>query len=40
VVASAAGFNASIALTTRGAHQSVSMRADSQFRAANIALSR
>jgi hypothetical protein len=40
VVASTGGFNASIALATRGAHQSVSMRADSQFRAANIALSR
>lgn len=40
VVASTGGFNASIALTTRGAHQSISMRADSQFRAANIALSR
>jgi hypothetical protein len=40
VVASTAGFNASIALATRGARQSISMRADSQFRAANIALSR
>jgi hypothetical protein len=40
VVASTAGFNASIALATRGPHQSISMRADSQFRAANIALSR
>jgi hypothetical protein len=40
VVASTAGFNTSIALATRGAHQSISMRADSQFRAANITLSR
>jgi hypothetical protein len=40
VVASTAGFNASIALATRGARQSISIRADSQFRAANIALSR
>lgn len=40
VVASTAGFNTSIALATRGVHQSISMRADSQFRAANIALSR
>jgi hypothetical protein len=40
VVASTGGFNASIALATRGARQSISMRADSQFRAANIALSR
>ena len=40
VVASTAGFNASISLATRGARQSIAMRADSQFRAANIALSR
>lgn len=40
VIASTAGFNANIALTTRGARQSVSMRADNQFRAANITLSR
>jgi hypothetical protein len=40
VVASAAGFNTSISLATRGARQSIAMRADSQFRAANIALSR
>jgi len=40
VVASTAGFNASISLATRGPHQSIAMRADSQFRAANIALSR
>jgi hypothetical protein len=38
--ASAAGFNANIALSTRGNRQSVSMRADSQFRSANISLSR
>lgn len=40
VIASTGGFNASIALATRGARQSISMRADSQFRAANISLSR
>ncbi len=40
VVASSGGFNANISLTTRGNRQSVSMRADSQFRAANIAMSR
>lgn len=40
LTASAAGFNANIALATRGNRQSVSMRADSQFRSANIALSR
>lgn len=40
VVASAAGFNANISLATRGARQSISIRADNQFRAANIALSR
>src|SRR5262249_16616750 len=40
VVASTAGFNTSISLATRGAHQSIAMRADSQFRAANITLSR
>jgi hypothetical protein len=40
VVASTGGFNANIALATRGNRQSISMRADSQFRAANIALSR
>lgn len=40
VVASTGGFNAGIALNTRGARQSISMRADSQFRAANISLSR
>jgi hypothetical protein len=40
LTASAAGFNANIALATRGNRQSVSMRADSQFRSANISLSR
>ncbi|MCG2628318.1 hypothetical protein L6654_16930 [Bradyrhizobium sp. WYCCWR 13023] len=40
VVASAAGFNANIALRTSGNKQSVTMRADSQFRGANISLSR
>jgi hypothetical protein len=38
--ASAPGFNANIALSTRGNRQSVSMSADSQFRSANISLSR
>jgi len=40
LTASAAGFNANIALSTRGKKQSVSMRADSQFREATIFLSR
>jgi hypothetical protein len=40
LTATAAGFNANIALSTRGNRQSVSMRADSQFRSANISLSR
>ena len=40
VVASAAGFNANIALRTSGNKQSVTIRADSQFRGANISLSR
>lgn len=40
VVASAAGFNANIALRTSGNRQSVTMRADSQFRGANISMSR
>ena len=40
VVASAAGFNAQISLTTRGNRQQVVMRADSQFRGASINLSR
>ena len=40
VVASTAGFNADISLRTAGNRQSINMRADSQFRAASIALSR
>lgn len=40
VVASTAGFNANIALKTTGNKQTVTMRADSQFRGANISLSR
>jgi hypothetical protein len=40
VQASAAGFNANISLSTHGNKQSVVIRADSQFRGANIALSR
>jgi len=40
LIATTAGFNANIALATRGNKQSVSIRADSQFRAANISLSR
>lgn len=40
VVAQAAGFNANIGLRTTGHKQSISMKADSQFRAANISLSK
>jgi len=40
VVASTAGFNANISLRTAGNKQSISMRADSQFRAAAISLSK
>lgn len=40
VVASSGGFNASISLRTAGNKQSVSMRADSQFRGADISLSK
>jgi hypothetical protein len=40
VVASAAGFNANISLRTAGNKQSIGMRADSQFRAAAISLSK
>jgi hypothetical protein len=40
VVASAASFNANISLRTVGNKQSIGMRADSQFRAANISLSK
>jgi hypothetical protein len=40
VVAQAAGFAASISLKTTGNKQQIALRADSQFRAANIALSK
>ncbi|MDI3559881.1 hypothetical protein [Bradyrhizobium sp. Arg816] len=40
LVASTAGFNANISLKTSGNKQNVTMRADSQFRGANISLSR
>jgi delta 1-pyrroline-5-carboxylate dehydrogenase len=40
LLASTAGFNANIALKTSGSKQSVTMRADSQFRGANIQLSK
>ena len=40
VVASGGGFNANISLRTSGNRQSVVMRADSQFRGANISMSR
>ena len=40
VVAQAAGFGASISLKTTGNKQQIAMRADSQFRAANITLSK
>jgi hypothetical protein len=40
VVAQAAGFSSNIALKTTGNKQSIAMRADSQFRAANISLSK
>ena len=40
VVASAAGFNANIGLRTSGNKQTVTLRADSQFRGANISMSR
>lgn len=40
VVASTAGFNANIAMRTSGNKQTVTMRADSQFRGANISLSK
>ena len=40
VVASTAGFNANIGLKTSGSKQSVTIRADSQFRGANISLSK
>jgi len=40
VNAQAAGFNSSIALKTTGNKQSIAMKADSQFRAANISLTK
>ncbi len=40
VVASSAGFTAAISLTTRGNRQSVVIKAESEFRGANISLSR
>jgi hypothetical protein len=40
VVASTAGFNANISLRTVGNKQSVTMRADSQFRGADISMSK
>jgi hypothetical protein len=40
VAVSAAGFNANISLHTIGNKQTVTLRADSQFRGANIALSK
>ncbi|QOZ38104.1 hypothetical protein XH92_24640 [Bradyrhizobium sp. CCBAU 53421] len=40
VVASAPGFNADISMRTSGNRQSVTIRADSQFRGANITLSK
>ena len=40
VVAQAAGFAANIALRTTGNKQQIALRADSQFRAANISLSK
>jgi hypothetical protein len=40
VVAQAAGFGASIALKTSGNKQQIALRSDSQFRAANISLSK
>ena len=40
VVANAAGFTASLSVTTRGNRQSVSIRSESGFRGASIALCR
>jgi hypothetical protein len=40
VVASAPGFSANISLTTRGNKQSVTMRAESQFKGVSITLTR
>jgi hypothetical protein len=40
ITASSAGFTANLTLTTRGNKQSVTIRADSQFKGANISLTR
>jgi len=40
VIAQAAGFSSSISLKTSGSKQQIVMKADSQFRAANISLSK
>ena len=40
LVAATAGFNANISLRTSGNKQNVTMRADSQFRGANISMTR
>jgi hypothetical protein len=40
VVATAPGFTANISLTTRGNKQSVTIRAESQFKGATISLTR
>ena len=40
VIAQAAGFSSSISLKTSGNKQQIAMKADSQFRAANITLSK
>jgi hypothetical protein len=40
IVASSAGFNANISLSTHGSKQSVVIRADSQFKGATISLTR
>ena len=40
LLASAAGFNANISLATRGNKQTVTMRADSQFKGADLSLTR
>ena len=40
VIAEAAGFNSNIALKTTGNKQQIVMKADNQFRAANISLSK
>lgn len=40
VIAQAAGFSSNISLRTSGSRQQITMKADSQFRAANISLSK